>query len=586
LRQVLSAKDWAKEIVEGTAQQVRSELADAGRNVSAEEARLWTTNLQHGLMAAARGLAAPYEGDVVARGAGCLAARRWDENALKRVLMESAGTEDDASLLIALALDALDPNKSFGNDMVSCITIGYVLHAIMGGQDRVADLRVLGSVNGDRAILDTPILCQLLGTRAQAEPIERLIASARRAGMEVIVLEHYLDELGELVSRMETDNPDVTHYRPGGADQAGVAGWIMSDDAAIAWLAAVDEGRYRDWPDFRTAVVSLRASLQSIGVVVRGHGNGHRDDVDACERALMHEVEMRAWHRTPQASRRDAETMAMALRTRKRKPPRTFFPGAWVITPDTHMGPAYEQMTGDGVPLAITPMAWLTIVCNCAPAAEARDLVGAAAAPRLREETFMAVAGRFPTKTAIKLAQTLGPANGGSSLDLRIAQMSFGDLLRANSNIEDGANEVTSKVVAEVMRKRTERLNLGYEEGTARYKALAERMAAANREARIERQIERERIDSEGISAVDQVRRLGNRKARSYAVLAALLVATFGLAVTGAPTAAVLVGASFVAWWKLSNDWVSDPNVTWTKLIPAALIDVAAILAWLVRWPY
>jgi hypothetical protein len=586
LRQVFSAKDWAKEIVEGTAQQVRGELADAGRSVSAEEARLWTTNLQHGLMAAARGLAAPYEGDVVARGAGCLAARRWDEKALKRVLMESAATEDDASLLIALALDALDPNKSFGNDMVSCITIGYVLHAIMGGRDRVADLRVLGSVKGDRAILDTPILCQLLGTKAQAEPIERLIASARRAGMEVIVLDHYLDELVELVSRIETDNPDITHYRPGAADQVGVAGWIMSDDAAIAWLAAVDEGRYRDWSDFRTAVASLGASLQSIGVVVRGHGNGYRDDVDACERALMHEIEMRAWHRTPQASRRDAETMAMALRTRKRRPPRTFFPGAWVVTPDTHIGPAYGQMTGDEVPLAITPMAWLTIVCNCAPAAEARDLVEAAAAPLLREETFMAVAGRFPTKTAIKLAQTLGPANGGSSLDMRIAQMSFGDLLRANSNVEDGANEVTSKVVAEVMRKRTERLNLGYDEGAARYKALAERMATANREDRIERQRERERTDKEGAVALEQAKRLGNRQARSYAVLAALLVTAVGLAITGALTAAVLVAASFLAWWKLSNDWVGNPNTTWTKLVPAALIDAAALLAWVVRWPY
>jgi hypothetical protein len=586
LREVFSAKNWAKETVESTAQQVRDELADAGRSVSAEEARLWTTNLQHGLMAAARGLAAPYEGDVVARGAGALAARRWDEKALRRVLMQSAGTEDDASLLIALALDALDPNKSFGNDLVSCITIGYVLHAIMGGRDRVADLRVLGSVNGDRAILDTPILCQLVGTRAQAEPIERLIASARRAGMEVIVLEHYLEELREVVSRIESDNPEITHYRLGAADQAGVAGGIMSDDAAIAWLAAVDEGRYRDWPDFRTAVGSLGASLQSIGVVVRGHGNGHRDDVDACERALVHDIETRGGHRTPHASRRDAETMAMALRTRRRKPPRTFFPGAWVVTPDSHMGPAYGQMTGDGVPLVITPMAWLTIVCNCAPAAEARDLVGAAAAPLLREETFMAVAGRFPTKTAIKLAQTLGPANGGSSLDMRIAQMSFSDLLRVNSNVEDGANEITSKVVAEVMRKRTERLNLGYDEGAARYKALAERMAAANRESRIERQRDRERTDTESRAALERVRRLGNRKARSYAVLAALFVAAAGLAILGALTAAFLVFASFLAWWKLSTDWVANPDSTWTKLVPAALIDVAALIAWVVRWPF
>jgi hypothetical protein len=598
-REVLTSKNWAKEIFESTAAQVRGELADAGRNVSAEEARLWAMNLQRGLMAAARGLAAPYEGDVVARGAAGLAARRWDEKALRRVLMESAATEDDASLLIALSLDALDSNKAFGNDMVSCITVGYVLHAIMGGRDRVADLRVLGSVHGDRAILDTPILCQLLGTRAQAEPIERLIAAARRAGMEVIALDHYLEELRELVARIETDNPDIAHYRPGAEDQAGVAGWIISDDVASAWLAAVGEGRYSDWSDFRGTVASLGAHLQSIGVVVRPHGNGHRDDVDACERALLRDVESRGGHRTPQAARRDAETMAMALRTRKRRPPRTFFPGAWVVTPDSHMGPAYGQMTGDEIPLAITPVAWLTIVSNCAPAAEAWELVNAAAAPLLREETFMTVAGRFPAKTAMKLAQTLGPANGGSYLDIRIAQMSFGDLLRTSSNLDDGANELTAKIVTEVMRKRTQRLNLSYTDATARHEALAERMAAAYREERQERQRERERADRaeadranalgysrETSAAIALAAKLGERRARSYGMLVGLVVAGSGLALAGAFAAAFLVFASVLVFWKLSNDWVADPDATWTKLLPAALIDAAALLGWIFRWPF
>ena len=599
LRDVLTAKDWAKEILESTAEQVRGALADAGRNVSTDEARLWTMNLQRGLMAAARGLAAPYEGDVVARGAACLAARRWDDKALRRVLMESAATEDDASLLIALAMDALDPNKSFGNDLVSCITVGYVLHAIMGGRDRVADLRVLGAVAGDRAILDTPILCQLLGTRAQAEPIERLIGAARRAGMEVIALDHYLEELRELVARIEIENPDIAHYFQGAGDQAGVAGWIISDDAAATWLAAVDEGRYRDWAQFRATVGSLGTSLQSIGVVVRSHGNTHRDDVDTCERALTRDIEQRGGHRTPQAARRDAETMAMALRTRKRKPPRTFFPGAWVVTPDSHMGPAYEQMTGDTIPLAITPMAWLTIVSNCAPPAEARELINAAAAPLLREETFMTIAGRFPAKTAIKLAQTLGPANGGSSLDMRIAQMSFGDLLRANASLEDGANELTSRIVVEVMRRRTERLNLSYSDATARYKALAERTAAARREERSETQRERDRADRAEAAraaaenhdrataaAAARGKKLGDRRARSYGALAALITATVAMGLVGAYVAAFLVFASFLVLWKASNDWVADPEANWTGLLPAAIIDALALLAWVLRWSF
>ena len=599
LRDTLTAKDWAKEVFETTADQVRTELADAARNVSADEARLWTLNLQRGLMAAARGLAAPYEGDVVARGAASLATRRWDERALRRVLMESAASEDDASLLIALALDALDPNKYFGNDLVSCITVGYVLHAIMGGRDRVADLRVLGAITGDRAILDTPILCQLLGTRAQAEPIERLIGAARGTGMEVIALDHYLEELRELVARIEIENPDVAHYRPRDGGQAGVAGWIMSDDAAATWLAAVDEGTYRDWAQFRAAVGSLGTSLRSIGVVVRSHGNTSRDDLDACEGALTRDIEGRGGRRTPQAVRRDAETMAMALRTRKRKPPRTFFPGAWVVTPDSHMGPAYEQMTGDQIPLAITPMAWLTIVSNCAPPAEARELVSAAAAPLLREETFMAIAGRFPAKTAMKLAQTLGPANGGSSLDMRIAQMSFGDLLRANSNPEDGANEVTARIVAEVMRRRTERLNVGYAEATARYKALAERTAAARREERTETQRERERADRaeaaraaaeshdlETANAAARDKELGDRRARSYGALATLIVATAAMGLAGAFAAAFLGFASFLVLWTASNDWVADPDITWKRLLPAAVIDIFALLAWVFRWPF
>jgi hypothetical protein len=417
--------------------------------------------------------------------------------------------------------------------------------------------------------------------------------------MEVIAFDHYLEELRELVSRIEADNPDIAHYRRGAEDQAGVAGWIISDDAAAAWLAAVDEGRYRDWADFRATVASLGDRLQSIGVVVRPHGNGHRDNVDACEQALVRDIEIRGGHRTPQATRRDAETMAMALRNRRRKPPRTFFPGAWVITPDSHMGPAYGQMTGDAIPLTITPIGWLTIVSNCAPPAEAWELVNAAAAPLLREETFMTVAGRFPAKTAMKLAQTLGPANGGSSLDMRIAQMSFSDLLRTSPNLDDGANELTAKIVTEVMRKRTQRLNLSYVDATSRHKALAERMAAAYRDERQERQRERERADRaeadredahvhdrETSKAIALAKKLGERRARSYGILAGLLVAGSALALAGAFAAAFLVLASFVVCWKSSNDWVADSDVTWTKLVPAALIDAAALLAWIFRWPF
>ena len=77
-----------------------------------------------------------------------------------------------AELLEAIAHDAIDPLTTFGNDLVSSITVGYMLHAFVGRADRVADRAVIGSLRGDRAIIDTNVLVQLLGVPEQREPLQ------------------------------------------------------------------------------------------------------------------------------------------------------------------------------------------------------------------------------------------------------------------------------------------------------------------------------------------------------------------------------------------------------------------------------
>jgi len=612
LREVLTSKDWAKEVFAATAEEVRNKLTEAGRTVSPEEARLWTASLQHGLMAAARGLLAPYEGAVVQRGPFNLVARHYDQQALRRALMESAGSVGDAELLVALAVEAIDPQTSFGNELLTCITIGYLLHAIMGNRDRVADRQVLGALRGDRAILDTPVLLQLLGPQSQANPIERVVSAAVHAGMEVLAPEHYLDELRELIDAIESEAPDVTQYRRGRDDvQAAMTRSIVGDTVVAVWLNAMEEGLYSSWADFKSAAYGLSGRLQVLGVLVRSHNNTHKDDVDKFERALRDEIRSRGSRpRKPAATRRDAETMAMAHRARQRKGHlRAFFPGAWLITPDSHIGPAYKQLTRDEMSLTLTPVAWLGIITNCAPPVEAEALARAAAAPLFSDETFLTIAGRFPVKTAVKLAQTLGPGAGGSILDVRMAQVSLDDVLRNDASMEDGANELTSRIVAEVMRKRTERLNLGYEEAETRRQTQLERMAAAYRHEReraeiaeAERTTERERAEaSEGQRrlAIQQVQSgksaaegsaarmqiLSNRRAKSYAVLAALLVAAFFLATMRVFVAATLGVVSFFVFWRLANDWMSEPETKWTRLLPAAAIDAVALLSAVLHWP-
>jgi hypothetical protein len=613
MREVLTAKDWAKDVFSATAEEVRTKLAEAGRNVSTDEARLWTASLQHGLMAAARGLLAPYEGAVVQRGPFNLVARHYDQQALRRALMESVGSVDDAELLVALAVDAIDPQTLFGNELLTCITIGYLLHAIMGGRDHVADRQVLGALRGDRAILDTPVLLQLLGTPSQADPMKRVISAAIHAGMEVIAPQHYLDELHELIGGIESEAADVTQYRRGRDDvQATMTRSIVGDGAVAVWLNALEQGLYTNWADFKSAAYGLNELLPLLGVAVRTHNNTHRDDVDGFERGLRDEIRRRGSRtRAPSVTRRDAETMAMAHRARERKRHlRAFFPGAWIVTPDSHISPAYKQITGDDMPLTVTPVAWLGIISNCAPPVEAKELARSAAAPLFGEETFLTVAGRFPVKTAIKLAQTLGPGSGGSTLDVRMAQISLDDLLAKNASMEDGANELTSRVVADVMRKRTERLNLGYEEAEARRQAQLERMTTAYRQEReradaaeAERARERERADvaeavkrqvieqaagarSEGGLTNEQMKLLADRRATSYGVLGALLVATAFLALLRAFAAAMLALVSLLVFWKLAQDWVAEPQKRWTRLAPAALIDLVALLFAIFHWPF
>src|SRR5687768_5564358 len=57
----------------------------------------------------------------------------------------------------------------------------------------------LGRLSGQSAVLDTPLLIELLSGHPVREPLEQMIDAARDAGVKVLVLEHYLAELAGLL---------------------------------------------------------------------------------------------------------------------------------------------------------------------------------------------------------------------------------------------------------------------------------------------------------------------------------------------------------------------------------------------------
>ena len=164
---------------------------------------MWVTILVKAILAGVRGSVAAYIGEVEVRGDTALAPRTFNRDDMIIVINSTATKREDAELLSALALEAFDPLSTFGNDLVMHITVGYMLHSFIARRDNLGARKATGTMRGDRAILDTPVLLPLLGTEEQSGPIRRSISAAIAAGMEVIAPDYYLDEVMEVVDRIQ-----------------------------------------------------------------------------------------------------------------------------------------------------------------------------------------------------------------------------------------------------------------------------------------------------------------------------------------------------------------------------------------------
>jgi len=592
LSEVRAARDWAGEILEDTARQVQESLASAARNVTIEEARLWTGVLRQALMAGIAGAFAPYVGDVQAKGR-VVTVRRWDGDAIRRIIDETNSDERDRELLSALAIDALDPLTPFGNELVSAITVGYMLHAFVGRRDRVASRAVVGSLNGVRAILDTPVLLRLLGPPEIASPIKRVVTGAIASGMQVVVLEHYLDELHELLGSVEAANLEAIEQVIAEGVDAAAIGALLENDVLSLWTRAVASGRYRKWSEFRAAAESLRGDLGSIGVVVRPHYNREEDNVKRFQGALAEELTSTGSGRRGVAIERDAHAMAVAHRKRQRTE-RAFWPGAWIITSDRHIGPAYARLfPGDAFGLTLTPAAWVAIVSNCSPPAEVESLA-TAASQLFGEEGFVSIAARFPVQTAIDLARALGTSSGGSSLDVRVAQ-SIDEVLRNQPDYDD--ERVGARLAAEVVARRSERMNQTYAANAELAQERADRMAAALRESQRraeERGAELDRMSAslseardEVLSAhtvVAEVKMLERRRTIAIVVAAMFLIVVVWLWWVSLTLAALVALIALAVWGYQSSEWVARPDLDWRRMLLAVAIGVGAfVIGWLQR---
>lgn len=435
-----------------------------------EEATLWLDTLVAALVPAIDESLRQHIGSAKSLVEGKIAPRNADSASVQRALEDASPRAEVVQLLQSLAISALDPLDPFGLELVTHIATGCVLHSYIAGSSSQALTRVLGEARAQRAILDTPVLISLIGPLKDQKDVELSIQRAVAQGWDVVVPMHSLEELHDLVER---ELPKLRHrYQEAHERNARMDFYatLVDDQFHGIIISALSEGTYKSLHDVSQTALHLTGRLEALGVVVRDHGNSIAPDRrEQCKKSLTEYLEVTQKTRSIRVIDRDADTMAMAWRRRRRENS-AHWPGAWIITTDQAMDPAYASISNDRVSITLTLAQWTTVLAISAEPGELVQLA-AVAAGQFVDEAIWQIPVRFPEEFAMKLAAQLSPEQGGSNLDVHLAQKisSLPEMLDQIAS-DTSPTSLASKVLAE----RAKRLNtLNEQDRSQRDKKIA-----------------------------------------------------------------------------------------------------------------
>lgn len=537
---------WVDDAKQSMASELQARaLADSGRTVDEDTARLWLDHLVRAIVVGITATQDAYLGNVDHLVSKRLAPRGFDKAKLFAAL-ERGGSAEVAAFLRTCAIAALDPLDPFGSQVVSHITTGCVLHSYIAGRDSASVQAKLGTPRGQRALLDTPILIELLGPKRVREPSERTISAAVAAGWEVMVAEHTIDELQEVIQR---EVPKLVEELREAHEKGVKQQWFASlaNEQLVSYcVEALNEGTYRKVEELENAARSIGVRLADLGVTVRSHHNDNdATSVEMCRRSLDGVL---AGGRSSTAIERDSESMAMVWRARRRESKSSSWPGGWVITPDRRMAEAFDRAAeGHTISLTLSIGQWTTLVAVAAPAAEVVELAQAAAM-QMVDEAMWLVPSRFPSEVAMELALQISPDHGGTITDLRYAQMTLTGVL------DEGAQRSGTSLASDVLAGRTARRDRQSELAIAeanRVKEQALHRATAAESAANEQQRLAHEMTQKAVNATGRIETLNSdlsweRKQKKRLIITLLLgflavALVAAVLLTGAPGLVVLL---------------------------------------------
>lgn len=593
-------RDWFADIMDRLSSQIQERAAKDFGVISRVQSKLWAKILLKLFTVEISKRNGSFTGAVEKGPTGRVHPISLDAAAMLEAIGKMEMNQSTKDFLGGCLLAAVDEAEFFGNEIVSCVATSCVLHAVIAGRLSSSAREHLGGLDGQRVVIDTPILVKYLGPKNSVGNLKKVVNLAVAAKMEVIVPRHVLQELFDLVDRIERQCiPGLLRALSQGT-KARIYAQTVDEDILSMFLDATEERKYSNWSDFAKRAKNLEAELVAMGVVVRDHGNVDRNRVRSCSVQLEAEIRTSLKPRGATSIARDAESMELVWRSRRKyrlKDPMVW-PGGWIVTYDRRIDPAYRKIEPkDANRLVLTPAQWAAILAETESTVDIKQIVGAAA-DFVLEETMLRVAVKYPPAVALELARTLS-SETMSDTDIRVAQMAFDQI----QDHPDGVNSASSeRVLAIVNRKHIDRMAgaaiVHREEAIASRAQMDEKQSAQeallkssldnqnemnNRYSNLERKFEDHRADSQ--KEIERLKSIHKQEK----VLQIRLATSIGVTVMLLMSALFLFSTDHIRWCMLliigtsiffakSYEWFTNIEKRATPLLMAGIPGFIGLL--------
>lgn len=589
------AGTWADDTVASFAHEVRRRASRVLGDITQEDAEALVDIIWAALCVGIKNGMTVFSGGVETAQGLTLTPSEFDSDAAQEYVYDHCGNRERADLLWALVEDALDQSVGFGNDLVSYVCVGYILHGFLARRDLIDAQATAGSLDGVRVIVETPWLLSVSGSPSGQKIFAEVVERSAACGVTVLVPDHTLDEFREVVERISRE---VRHYEKElRAEQINTEALLAiagADNHLIRnWLESVRDTGEVSWDRFEAGVHEFMSSLEELGVEIRSHDTPGDERVDKAAELLAEELERANKGRGRENIIRDAKTVTMAWHRRAQgdRYRDGIWPTAWIVTRDTYMNRVYERLNpADSRAISLSPSQWLGILAVNAPAAE-ETWLAQATADYMTRQSSLRVAVQWPPEVILEMAKAVTADTGVTSTDVRMQQRSLDDLVREQPELLDdpkAAGHAFASNILSSRNSRTEKVLSQRDEALKKRVAETERTATAVRDTNREltealkdeigKVAQRDRVLEQKEAEIQRVRIKGRRMTTAVAIFFIGIFASLALLNTGLLWVAGVTTISSVFFLYKAQAWWSDPDSSWLKLLWALVCETAGVI--------